>query len=87
VCSLVTRIAIAPRADTSIKKSACFMTGSSSTLRMHIARYESFSSLIHTLIVFFRFHVELYRERCKAKRIEPVARALFGVQDDSSTDR
>jgi hypothetical protein len=54
---------------------------------MHIARYESFSSLIHTLIVFFRFHVELYQERCKAKRIEPVARALFGVQDDSSMDR
>jgi hypothetical protein len=62
------------------------MTGSSSSLRKHIARYESLSSLIRILIVF-RFHVEVYRKRCKEKGIEPNTRALFKVPEDSSTDR
>jgi hypothetical protein len=62
------------------------MMGSSSSLRMHIARYESLSLLILILIVF-RFHVEAYHKRCKEKGIEPNACALFGVPEDLSVDR
>src|ERR1700761_2000279 len=39
------------------------------------------------MLIVFRFHVEVYRKRCRASGIEPVARALFRGRDNSSSDR
>ncbi|KAG6822393.1 hypothetical protein H0H92_014074 [Tricholoma furcatifolium] len=56
--------------DKSIPRNVCFFTGSTSSLRMHIARNSS--------------HVEIYLERCSAVGVEPNARALSRTQSGSS---
>lgn len=61
---------IVRRSDASVKRTACFLTGSSSSLRMHIARN----------------HVDIYRKRCTAREIKMVSRVLTGALSDANMD-
>ncbi|KAH9035215.1 hypothetical protein EDB85DRAFT_1889441 [Lactarius pseudohatsudake] len=55
------------RKNSSIKRTSCFLTGSASSLRMHITRH----------------HAQLYHKRCNTVGIEPNHRALFRTPADS----
>jgi hypothetical protein len=59
------------RDDPAVEQRDCFFTGSSSSLRTHIARRKG--------------HVKVYIERCAALGIDPHPRALQRTAD--STDR
>ncbi|KAF8270572.1 hypothetical protein EI94DRAFT_1798065 [Lactarius quietus] len=59
------------QADPSVKETSCFLTGSTSSLHMHIARN----------------HVDLYRKHCKAFGVEPHPHTLFRSPTESSMER
>ena len=61
------------RDDISVEKRACFLTGSTTTLRMHIARRQD--------------HLEVYMKCCAALGIPTHPRALSRIPLDSSGDR
>ena len=61
---------IVRRSDASVKQTVCFLTGSSLSLPMHIARN----------------HVDIYCKQCTARKIKMVSRALTSVLSDANMD-